>query len=85
MKPPSKRELEAHLNHAVRNHDYDALEDYDEEQVRPPTGAVAPLKEESLADLLGDDEQGDPFDPLDFDWHADYDMRDDYDDWWDEG
>jgi hypothetical protein len=43
LKTPSKRELEASLRHAVRNHDHDALEDYDEEQLRPPTNAVKPL------------------------------------------
>jgi hypothetical protein len=39
LKQPSKRELDATLKHAVRNHDYDALDDYDE-QVRAPVGAV---------------------------------------------
>lgn len=39
-KTPSKRELDTTLRHAVQHHDFDALEDYDEDNLRPPTGAV---------------------------------------------
>jgi hypothetical protein len=55
LKPPSKRELDATLKHAVRNQDFNALEDYDEEQLRPPTNAVkvteSTITPEDAADL----------------------------------
>ncbi len=71
-KGPSQRELEDTLRHAVRNHDFDALEDYDEENPRPPTGAVAPPKDE-LADYFPDDND---------DWSSGWDdLEQDFYDW----
>ena len=73
LKKPSKLELKASLRHAVRSQDLDALEDYDEE-LRPPTNAVAPPEPvKTLEDLLGDS-----YDPFDF---TDDDDWDDDDSW----
>jgi len=76
LKTPSKRELDASLRHAVRNRDFDALEDFDEAQLRPPTNAVKDEPVKTLEDLLGD--SYDPFDARDLqddlmDWDDDYD------------
>jgi hypothetical protein len=81
MKAPSKRELEARLNHAVRNHDFDALEDYDENQLHPPTGVIAPLPDDpdGLREL-GDDI--DIFDRADEQRASQTRRWSDDDDWW---
>lgn len=60
VKPPTKLELEQSLRHAVRNHDADALEDHDENLLRPPTNAVTnPYIAEEDPELRA----------LDYDWY----------------
>lgn len=61
-KPPSKHALKSSLKHAVHNHDFDALENYDEEQLRPPTGAVAdPGPDPDFVAYLGEDDDDEPY------------------------
>lgn len=71
-KPPSKRELEDTLRHAVSHRDTNSLEDYDENP-RPPTNAVK-------AEETGEASVHEVVDDEPFDW-TDRDYLDEYDPW----
>ena len=90
-KKASKRELKDTLRHAVSHRDFDALEDFDEKNLKPPVGAVVPVKEETFEDITGDvydpkdlmpwpEEEYDPGDDADLLRH----VNQDEDDWEDE-
>ncbi len=55
----SKRELKDHLGRAVRSKDFDALENYDEENLRPPTGAVTTVEHEPKTSTEDEEENFD--------------------------
>ena len=92
-KVPSKRELEDTLRHAVNHHDFNALEDYDEQNPRPAVNAVAFNKvfpstgsnnhPDGARTISEDEYQSYPSEEEQRAWVDAYEMRDDEDMDWD--